>query len=122
MELIWQKASDNGVTVRDIYEVLRLKRPIAYTTVMTTMARLAKKKLLRIRKREQTYYYFPQFSVDEFKANLVGRVLDSLLVEFSGQAMSHLTRLAGEGEAETIARIMEQIAERRSERKAKDAQ
>ena len=47
MELVWKKAAPT-VTVREIYDILRHERQIAYTTVMTTMVRLAEKGLLRI--------------------------------------------------------------------------
>ncbi|MGH2360405.1 MAG: BlaI/MecI/CopY family transcriptional regulator, partial [bacterium] len=52
MELIWSAASSgSGTTVRAVFETLSRRRRIAYTTVMTTMARLARKRLLRVKKQ-----------------------------------------------------------------------
>ncbi|MGH2588960.1 MAG: BlaI/MecI/CopY family transcriptional regulator, partial [Dehalococcoidia bacterium] len=45
MEFIWARPAGEGTTVRDVFEVLYERRRIAYTTVMNTMARLAKKNL-----------------------------------------------------------------------------
>ena len=44
MEVLWQRGSG---TVREVLETLHTKRSLAYTTVMTVMARLADKELLR---------------------------------------------------------------------------
>ena len=53
MEVIWARPTDTGTTVRDVFEVLYANRRIAYTSVMSTMTRLAKKKLLWAEKRER---------------------------------------------------------------------
>src|SRR6266498_5925199 len=66
MEVVWGRPSGEGATVRDVFEVLYERRRIAYTTVMTTMARLAKKNLLRAEKVDQAYVYYPAFSQEEF--------------------------------------------------------
>src|SRR5947209_13525221 len=78
MELIWAHPADHGSTVRDVFEVLYERRRIAYTTVMTTMARLAKKHLLRAEKVDQAYVYYPAFSQEEFVSRFVGRILENL--------------------------------------------
>lgn len=47
MEWIWARFNQQqGTTVRDVFEVLYKRRHLAYTTIMTTMSRLAKKNLL----------------------------------------------------------------------------
>lgn len=43
LAVVWQHDS---VTVREVYETLRKRRQIAYTTVMTVMNNLVKKHLL----------------------------------------------------------------------------
>ena len=47
MEILWQRGES---AVRDVVD--RLERPLAYTTVMTTLDRLYKKALLDRRKYE----------------------------------------------------------------------
>ena len=41
MKIVWQH--DAPATVRDVYEALRARRTIAYTTVMTSMKTLEQK-------------------------------------------------------------------------------
>ena len=76
MELIWQ---NNLTTVRDVYEELRKKKKVAYTTVMTIMGRLAGKGLLQIDKQGTAYIYNPVISKEQFEQETVKRVLDSAL-------------------------------------------
>lgn len=93
MELVWARPTDQGTTVRDIFEILYERRRIAYTTVMNTMARLAKKQLLRVEKRDQAYVYYPEVTQQEFVSRFVGRILENLLVSFSGATLESLNAL-----------------------------
>ncbi|HEY9682145.1 MAG TPA: BlaI/MecI/CopY family transcriptional regulator [Oculatellaceae cyanobacterium] len=82
MEIVWKKASPS-VTVREIFDVLKNERQIAYTTVMTTMARLAEKGILRLTdKSGLANNYTPLESKQEFVTNAVARVLDIFTKEF----------------------------------------
>src|SRR5215813_13495840 len=75
MELIWARPQGAGTTVRDIFGVLYQRRQLAYTTVMSTMSRLAKKKLLQVEKRDQTYIYTPTLTEPEIISCLVSHIL-----------------------------------------------
>jgi predicted transcriptional regulator len=57
MKIVWSRAE--GVTVRDVYEELRARRPIAYTTVMTSMKTLEQKGYLKTTQHERAYLYKP---------------------------------------------------------------
>src|SRR5215470_5165647 len=93
MELVWKKANPT-VTVRDIYDSLRQERPIAYTTVMTTMVRLAEKGLLKIVDRAGlANCYSPVDGRQEFIANAVAMVLDIFLRDFPEESMRHLSAM-----------------------------
>ena len=64
MKIVWQH--DAPVTVRDVYEALRTRRTIAYTTVMTTLRLLhSKKKVLKRVKRGRAHVYQPTVTRDE---------------------------------------------------------
>jgi predicted transcriptional regulator len=90
MELVWKKAAPT-VTVREIYDVLRHERQIAYTTVMTTMVRLAEKGLLKIVDRAGlANCYAPVESRTEFIKNAVGRVLNIFLNDFPVESQEFL--------------------------------
>lgn len=82
MELVWKKAAPT-VTVREIFDILRHERPIAYTTVMTTMVRLAEKGLLKIVDRAGlANCYAPVETREAFIRNAVARVLDIFISQF----------------------------------------
>jgi predicted transcriptional regulator len=94
MEVLWAHGESN---VHDV--VQRLGRPLAYTTVMTTLDRLFKKHLLVRRKSERAFLYAPRWTrreweqkrADEFVAGFMaspeasGDLLISFLVDAVGQ-------------------------------------
>jgi predicted transcriptional regulator len=94
MEILWAQGQGN------VHEVVqKLSRPLAYTTVMTTLDRLFKKGLLDRRKSERAFVYSPRLSrleweqqrAGEFVAGFLagprpaGELLISCLVEAVGQ-------------------------------------
>lgn len=108
MELVWSHPSDHGTTVRDIFEVLYERRHIAYTTVMNTMVRLARKNLLRVQKKEQAYIYYPNFTEEQFVSRFVGRILENLLVSFTGGAGA---KPEGRLDRDTVERMRQLLSE-----------
>jgi len=91
MELVWKYANPT-VTVREIYDILRHERQIAYTTVMTTMVRLAEKGLLRIvDKAGLANCYSPAESREQFITNTVAHILRIFTVEFPKESQSFLS-------------------------------
>ncbi len=56
LSVVWEK---DRTTVRAVYETLRERRQIAYTTVMTVMNNLVKKHLLAQDKSNIAYVYTP---------------------------------------------------------------
>src|ERR1700730_18249161 len=94
MEILWAQGESS---VHDVIE--RLRRPLAYTTVMTTLDRLFKKGFLDRRKPERAFLYAPRLSqpdwerkrADEWVAGFLaasrpsGELLISSLVEAVGQ-------------------------------------
>jgi predicted transcriptional regulator len=94
MGILWAHGESS---VHDVTE--RLRRPLAYTTVMTTLDRLFKKGFLDRRKPERAFLYAPRLSrqewerkrADEWVAGFLaesrpsGELLISSLVEAVGQ-------------------------------------
>ncbi len=113
MEYIWEKVPSErpgGLTVREVYEAYWQTRYVAYTTIMTTMARLARKHLLRAHKVDTAFVYTPILSKEEFIDNFVSRILENLLVSFSNSTETHLERLANsEAKAERIATLKNRV-------------
>lgn len=114
MELIWAAPAGQGITVREIFETLYERRRLAYTTVMSTMTRLAKKGLLRVEKDEQAYLYAPTLTQDEFVSRFVGHILENLLVSFSGATLESLNALPDQQAATRARTLLEEIARRRA--------
>ena len=56
MKVVWKL---DKATVRDVYEALRAKRAIAYTTVMTMMKILEQKGFVDKSEKERAYVYRP---------------------------------------------------------------
>ncbi|HEX2452417.1 MAG TPA: BlaI/MecI/CopY family transcriptional regulator [Vicinamibacterales bacterium] len=57
MKIVWRH--DEPVTVRDVYEELRTRRPVAYTTVMTNMKTLEQKGYLKTTLQDRAHLYRP---------------------------------------------------------------
>lgn len=109
MDIVWRK--DCEVCVRDVFEELASRREIAYTTVMTIMARLADKKILTKRKEGNVSFYVPALSRDEFTSSVVGNVVDSLLEDFAEATLSHFISRVRRNDRETIEKLEKLLAE-----------
>lgn len=73
MDHLWR--ADAPVTVREVFEHVGRRRGLAYTTVMTVMNRLWRKRLLRRTKAGRAFVYQASSSREEYEARLVRHVL-----------------------------------------------
>ena len=64
-------------SVRDV--IPQLERPLAYTTVMTTLDRLYKKGLLARRKSERAFLYSPRLSRRDWERKMAGELIQGFL-------------------------------------------
>ncbi|MCU0490793.1 MAG: BlaI/MecI/CopY family transcriptional regulator [Chloroflexaceae bacterium] len=87
MQLLWQ---DERSTVKKVHRRLAQQRDIAYTTVMTTMSRLAEKGVLHRHREGLAYIYSPAISEDEFVGMVVRQVLDGLMHDYSDTAIEYM--------------------------------
>ena len=55
MKIVWRH--EEPVTVRDVYEELRRRRTVAYTTVLTNMKTLEQKGYLRATQQDRAHVY-----------------------------------------------------------------
>ena len=69
MDRVWTRGGP--VTVRELFDGLRRERPIAYTTVMSTMDNLHRKGWLARDKDGKAYRYTAVASRDEYSARLM---------------------------------------------------
>jgi predicted transcriptional regulator len=74
LEETWRS---NEVSVRDVF--VAFEERVAYTTLMTTLDRLYKKRLLSRRKDGRAFYYSPLVSSEELEQGIREDVIDGLL-------------------------------------------
>jgi predicted transcriptional regulator len=74
LEVVWASGEAN---VRDV--CARLGSPVAYTTVMTTLDRLFKKRLLARRKVRQAFVYRAVATREELEGAVAADLVDTLL-------------------------------------------
>jgi len=113
MEILWR---DGELNVRDV--VARLDRPLAYTTVMTTLDRLFKKKFLERRKRDRAFAYCPRITREEWQNKNAGDWIGTLLGGPSRSVellMSSLVDAFGQHDAKLLDELERRIQNKRAE-------
>ena len=106
MRIVWRH--DAPVTVRDVYEELRTRRPVAYTTVMTSMKTLEQKGYLKATQHDRAYLYRPSKPKQQVIRAMVREFVDRVFNGSAGPLVAHLVeddRLTEE-ELREITRMM----------------
>jgi predicted transcriptional regulator len=113
MELLWSRGESN---VRDVVD--KLDRPLAYTTVMTTLDRLYKKGLLNRHKTERAFFYAPRMSRAEFEGKWAAELVAGFLAETqhsSAPLVSYLVEAVGQMDGALLDELEEKIRRKRRE-------
>ena len=106
MKVVWTR---DKATVRDVYEAMREKRPIAYTTVMTMMRILDEKGYLKKTLVDRAHVYKPAQRRQQVIGAMVRDFLDRV---FDGASDSLLVHLAKDNKlTEKQRRIVKQLIE-----------
>jgi len=111
MDVVWD---EGDVTVRDVLEALNRSRPIAYTTVMTTLGRLADKGLLRRVEAQPAHRYSALMSREQYARSTVKSVVDWLVSHFPEPAVAYFIDRVEDEDEEVIDRLREAIDQRRA--------
>jgi len=106
MKIVWELGR---CSVRDVYEALRERRKVAYTTVMTMMKILEQKGYLKKEQVDRAYIYHPAHPKQQV---IRGMVREFLTRVFNGSAeplLAHLVedRKLGKRELAELARLLE---------------
>lgn len=109
MEACWQLGE---TTVRDVHARLAERLDLAYTTIMTTMSRLAGKGLLVRDTTGLAHRYRPAMSRDDYARSTVTNVVDWLVNSFPEPAMSYFAKVVGEGGDERALSALRERIER----------
>lgn len=113
MEVVWEIGD---VTVRDVHSSLEARRPIAYTTVMTTLGRLADKGFLRRIEEHPAHHYEAVVTRDQYASSTVKNVVDWLVDHFPDPAVAYFVDRVGEEDDEVIDRLRRAIEDRKRTR------
>ena len=110
MKVVWRL---DKATVRDVYETLRERRTIAYTTVMTMMKILEEKGYLKKSQDERAYVYRPTRPRQQVLGARVRDFVDRVFDGAAGGLLLHLAkdRRLSKHERTTIRRIIEETDE-----------
>jgi BlaI family penicillinase repressor len=110
MKVVWRL---DKATVRDVYEALRRKREIAYTTVMTMMKILEEKGYLTKSRADRAYLYRPAQPRSQVLGAIVRDFLDRVFDGAAAPLLLHLAkdRKLSREEREAIRRITEEMEE-----------
>ena len=113
MDILWDCGECN------VHEVVpRLNRPLAYTTVMTTLDRLYKKGLLNRRKLERAFLYSPRWTRSEWDRQRAGDFVAGFLAgpPPSGELLiSCLVEAVGRQDAALLDELEKKIRKKRRE-------
>jgi predicted transcriptional regulator len=113
MELIWRHGESS---VNDV--AAKLARPLAYTTVMTTLDRLFKKGLLDRRKSDRAFVYSAKISRIELEQKRTGDFVAAWLAgsKASGQLLvSYLVEAVGDRDRALLDDLERSIRKKRRE-------
>jgi len=94
MRAIWL---GNALTVHDVQQFLGPSRPLAYTTVMTILDRLAQKGAVRRRKKGKAYLYAPALELEDSRKSAVSQVADFYFDGSLQKLMAYLSQQAPGG-------------------------
>jgi predicted transcriptional regulator len=108
MKVIWRSGH---ATVREVYEMLREERRVAYTTVMTTLNILESKGYLRKQPEGRAYRYHPTQPERRVLTALVRDFVDRVFDGAATPLVAHLvtdTRLS-KSERDALRRLIDEV-------------
>lgn len=111
MEVCWQLETFG---IKDVHARLCEQRPLAYTTVQTTIERLYRKGMLRRSGHGRTFTYAPAVGREEFLKGVTKHVLDSLFGNFAEPTVASLVDILSEQDPEHLDRLLAAIEARRA--------
>ncbi len=111
MNIIWRFGQADVNTVLNEINKSR-KNKLAYTTVMTVMANLYEKGLLRRRKVGKAYVYRPTYDCGSFILERISEFLSSLTARYREPVASNLIDALEDTSPEEIESLVEELKRR----------
>jgi predicted transcriptional regulator len=110
MDRIWEHGGP--VTVRELFDELRRERPIAYTTVMSTMDNLHRKGWLARDKDGKAYRYTAIASRDEYSARLMREAMSE--AGDTEAVLSHFVAAMDGDQSQVLRAVLDKLTRRQS--------
>ena len=110
MHRVWDH--DGPVTVRELFDDLRRERPIAYTTVMSTMDNLHRKGWLARDKDGKAYRYTAVASRDEYSARLMREAMAE--AGDTEAVLSHFVAAMDGDQSQVLREVLDKLTGRQS--------
>lgn len=110
MDVLWD--ADGAVSVREVHEKLATDRDLAYTTVMTVLDRLAKKKVATRVRDGRAWQYSPAGSREEMTASTMRTTLQSLDNADRRSAMMHFIGTASPDEIADLQAALDRVTDK----------
>jgi predicted transcriptional regulator len=115
MEEVWRRGE---ASVREVHEAFGER--VAYTTMMTTLDRLFKKKLLDRRKESRAFVYTPRISREEFESGVTKDLIDGMLGSDAEPVLAYIVEAVSERNRELLDDLERLVKQKRSELKRKE--
>jgi predicted transcriptional regulator len=112
MHRVWDH--DGPVTVREIFEEMRKQRTIAYTTVMSTMDNLHRKRWLNRDKDGKAYRYTAVASREEYSARLMREAMAE--ATDTEAVLSHFVAQMDGEQSQVLGEVLRKLTEGQTER------
>jgi predicted transcriptional regulator len=108
MKVVWRLET---ATVRDVYEHMRTKRAVAYTTVLTMMKILEQKGYVKKTRAEKAFVYRPARPRAQVLGGMVREFVDRVFDGASRPMLLHLVKEAklSEKERKALLRAIEEV-------------
>jgi predicted transcriptional regulator len=114
MDIVWSRRL-RRFAVSDVLAVLEKRREVAYTTVMTTVARLHDKGLLSRERDGKRYLYAPCGNREEFLQATAREVFESLGTSAGRESLAMLVETVSSADASALDELELLIQLRRKE-------
>lgn len=102
LEILWD--AGGWLNTREVLDVLGVKRPLAYTTVMTILVRLWDKGLLERRKDGRAFAYHAILTREEWTAHRMSELL--AVAESRTEALSHFVSGMDDADVAQLRRLL----------------
>ncbi len=115
MNELWKRGE---TSVRDVHTAFGDRS--AYTTLMTTLDRLHKKKLLYRRKEGRAYLYAPTISQDDFNQAIARDVIGGLLGRNAEPVLACIVEAVSERDTKLLGELDRLVKQKRRRLRQKD--